>query len=66
MDETTLKILELATAITVLTTAIHKFGLASLPLFRALLSILPLDVVGAIRRYRGLAGAKESPNVGEP
>ena len=60
MDTTQLveRIVAVAAAITALTTALHALGAAAKPWARALLSILPLDIVGAIRRAQGKSGAK--------
>ena len=43
---------------------LHVFKLAAHPWARALLSLLP-DLVGAIRRAQGKAGAPGAPNVGQ-
>jgi hypothetical protein len=51
-------LVELIVAITALTTALHALGVAAEPWARAMLSILPLDIVGAIRRAQGKSGAK--------
>jgi len=57
------QVVELLAAITALTVALHALGAAANPWVRALLSILPLDVIGAIRRAKGKAGAATAPNI---
>jgi len=57
------QVIALAAAITGLTTALHGLGVAANPWIRALLSILPLDIVGAVRRAKGKAGAASAPNI---
>jgi hypothetical protein len=47
---------------TLLSPILHVLGLASQPWARTILSLLP-DVVGAVRRAQGKAGAPGAPNV---
>lgn len=56
--QTVERIVAVTAALTALTTALHAFGAAAKPWARTLLSILPLDIVGAIRRAQGKSGAK--------
>lgn len=52
------------TSATMVSPVLHVFGIAGEPWARALLSLLP-DLVGAVRRAQGKAGAPGAPNVGE-
>ena len=61
----TTQLVELALiAATLVSPVLHVFGVAAAPWARALLSMLP-DIVGAIRRAQGKAGAPGAPNVGQ-
>jgi hypothetical protein len=44
---------------------LHVLGLAAKPWARALLSLIP-DLIGAVRRAKGKAGAEGAPNVRVP
>jgi hypothetical protein len=61
VSQTVERIVAVTAAITALTTALHALGAAAQPWARALLSILPLDVVGAWRRAQGKTGAAGAP-----
>ncbi len=63
MDKTQLVELALIIA-TLISPVLHVSGLAAAPWARALLSLLP-DIVGAVRRAQGKAGAVGAPNVGQ-
>lgn len=60
-----LAILESISGAAALGTLFHLFGWAAKPWGRIVLSILP-DVIGLIRRAKGLAGAPGAPNVPPP